>query len=179
MSTHHVAHVDWSFTESPMPESATSKGLARHVLVGPATGATHTELAVGAIAPGGWLQRHAHSFEEALYVLAGELLIEIDAHVHRLVAGDYALMTVGTWHALANAGDEEVRFLSANTPTRLPPDAGRRDTFFAGQPFDVDAFVARATRPAFGDPSLRFVGHYDGTPPAFARACHVPMVMSP
>jgi quercetin dioxygenase-like cupin family protein len=165
MSAHHVTHVDWSFTTSPMPASATSKGLARHVLVGPATGATHTELAVGAIAPDGWLQRHAHSFEEALYVLAGELLIEIDGRVHRLVAGDYALMTVGTWHALGNAGAEEVRFLSVNTPTRLTPDSGRRDTYFAREPFDLAAFAGRAARPSFGDPSLRFVGHYDGTPP--------------
>ena len=140
-------------------------GLSREVLIGAGQGAVHTELAVGALVPGGWLQRHFHSFEEALYVLAGGLLLEIDGHHHRLVSGDYALLPVGTWHALGNGAEAEVRWLSVNTPLRLPPDAGRRDTFFAPEPFDLSAFAARAERPPFGDPRLRYVGHYDGTPP--------------
>ena len=140
------------------------RGLSRSVLVGAEQGAVHTELAVGALAPGGWLQRHFHSFEESLYVLAGELLLEIDGHTHRLVQGDYALMPVGAWHALGNAGPTDALAL-VNTPARLTPDAGRRDTFFTAVPFDLAAFEARAARPPFGDPRLRLVGHYDGTPP--------------
>src|SRR5688572_16708145 len=132
--TTHVATVDWSFTEQPMDDAPTWHGLSRNVLVGPAQGAVHTELAIGALFPGGWLQRHFHSFEEALYVLAGDLIVEIDGHVHRLVAGDYTFMPVGTWHALGNGGGEEVRWLSFNTPVRLAPDAGRRDSFFAREP---------------------------------------------
>jgi quercetin dioxygenase-like cupin family protein len=163
--TIHVASVDWSFAERPQQPSIRSQGLARSVLVGAEHGAVHTELAVGTLAPGGWLNRHFHAFEESLYVLAGELLLEIDGHVHRLVQGDYALMPVGTWHALANAATDETRWLSVNTPLRLPPDAGRRDTFFTDVPFDLAAFDARAERPPFGDPRLRLVGHYDGTPP--------------
>jgi quercetin dioxygenase-like cupin family protein len=162
---HSVARVDWSFTASPFPASSTSNGLAREVLVGPGQGAVHTELAVGALSPGGWLQRHFHSFEEALYVLGGELLLEHEDRVHRLIAGDYALMPIGLWHALANGGDNEVRWLSVNTPQRLPPDVGRRDTFFALEPFDLAAFAGRAERPAFAHPTLRLVGHYEGTPP--------------
>jgi len=122
-------------------------------------------MAVGALAPGGWLQRHFHSFEETLYVLAGELLVEIDGHAHRLGPGDYTLMPVGTWHTLGNAGPEQARWLSVNTPLRLAADAGRRDTFFASDPFDLGTLDAAAARPAFGDPRLRWVGHYDGTPP--------------
>jgi quercetin dioxygenase-like cupin family protein len=163
--TTHVATVDWSFTERPMASSATWHGLSRLVLVGPEQGAVHTEMAVGALAPGGWLQRHFHSFEETLYVLAGELLVEIDGHAHRLGPGDYTLMPVGTWHTLGNAGPEQARWLSVNTPLRLAADAGRRDTFFASDPFDLGTLDAAAARPAFGDPRLRWVGHYDGTPP--------------
>jgi quercetin dioxygenase-like cupin family protein len=163
--TIHVASVDWSFADRPGEASAQSQGLSRSVLVGAEHGAVHTELAVGALAPGGWLNRHFHSFEESLYVLAGELLLDIDGHTHRLVRGDYALMPVGTWHALANGGTDQTRWLSVNTPLRLAPDAGRRDTFFTAVPFDLAAFEARATRPPFGDPRLRLVGHYDGTPP--------------
>jgi quercetin dioxygenase-like cupin family protein len=161
----HVAAVDWSFADRPMLSSETWHGLSRSVMVGAAQGAVHTELAIGALDSGGWLQRHFHSFEEALYVLAGELLLEIDGHHHRLVAGDYAFVPLGAWHALANAGSERTRWMSVNTPLRLPPDAGRRDTFFTPVPFDLEAVAARAERPPFGDPRLRYVGHYEGTPP--------------
>ena len=51
-----VSRIDWSFADTPLPASATSSGLARQVLVGPAQGAVHTELAAGAFAPGGWLR---------------------------------------------------------------------------------------------------------------------------
>jgi quercetin dioxygenase-like cupin family protein len=163
--TTHVATIDWSFADQPMASSATSHGLSRLVVVGPQQGAVHTELAVGAFQPGGWLQRHFHSFEEALYVLAGELLVEIDGHVHHLAAGDFALMPVGAWHALANAGAEQTRWVGVNTPVRLAAAAGRRDSFFASDPLDLQAMASAATRPPFGDPRLRYVGHYDGTPP--------------
>ena len=162
---HHVARLDWSFADAPPAPTATASGLARQVLVGPAMGAVHTELAAVSLAPGGWLQRHAHSFEEALYVLGGELLLELDDRVHRLVQGDYALIPIGTRHALANDGSGANRLLSVNTPVRHPPDGPRRDTFFAREPFDLAAFAGRAARPPFGDPTLRWVGHYDGTPP--------------
>ena len=162
---HHVGTVDWTFADTPSPSTATASGLSRAVVVGPDQGAVHTELAVGAFAPGGWLQRHVHSFEEALYVLDGELLLELDGRTHRLVRGDYALIPLGLWHALANGGGDQVRWLSVNTPQRLPADAARRDTFFASEPFDRDALTAQAVRPRFGDPTLRLVGHYEGTPP--------------
>ena len=163
--TTHVASIDWSFAESATATSPNTHGIARRVLVGASQGAVHTELAVTVLQPGGWLQRHFHSFEESLYVLAGELLLHLDGHAHRLVKGDFALFPVGTWHALGNAGSEPVRLLSLNTPLRLPPDAGRRDTFFASDPFDLAALDAAAARPTFGDPRLRWIGHYDGTPP--------------
>ena len=44
---HFVGRVDWSFADEPAPETATSAGLARRVLVGAEQGAVHTELAVG------------------------------------------------------------------------------------------------------------------------------------
>ena len=163
--SHYVGRVDWSFADTPAAASGTASGLARQVLVGRDQGAVHTELAAGALHPGGWLARHVHSFEEALYVLAGELLLEIDGRVHRLVAGDYGLMNVGVRHTLANVGPEPVRWLSVNSPLRQAPDSGRRDTFFEAAAPDLLDLDRRAARPPFGDPTLRFVGHYEGTPP--------------
>jgi quercetin dioxygenase-like cupin family protein len=162
---HAVGHVDWTFISSPLPDTDTTRRLSRQVVVGPAQGAVHTELAVGALTSDGFIARHVHSFEEALYVLAGELLLELDGRVHRLVTGDFAVIPVGTWHALGNAGEAPVRWLTVNTPQRLDPAAGRRDTFFEPRPFDLEVLAAAATRPPFGDPTLRLVGHYAGTPP--------------
>jgi quercetin dioxygenase-like cupin family protein len=162
---HHVGRIDWSFLEHPGPDSATASGLARTVLVGLAQGATHTELAAGGLLPGGWIARHIHSFEEALYLLEGELLLELDRRVHRLVAGDYAVIPIGTQHTLACGSVGPVRWLGVNTPPRRPPDAPVRDTIFAAVAPDVAALAAAAARIAPGDPSSRFVGHYEGTPP--------------
>ena len=161
---HHVGRIDWTFIERPGPSSATSSRLARLSIVGPAQGAIHTDLAAVGIQPGGWLAPHVHSFEETLYVLEGEVLLQIGADVHRLVSGDYALMATGIRHALGNTSDEPVRLLSLSSPQRLGPEAGRKDTFFEpGQ--DLAAMDAAARRPPFGDPTLRLVGHYDGTGP--------------
>jgi quercetin dioxygenase-like cupin family protein len=161
---HSVSRIDWSFVDHPAPASATSSGLARAPLVGRAQGAVHTDLAAVAILPGGWLAPHVHSFEETLYILEGELLLEIAGAFHRLVPGDYALMPTGYRHALGNSSNAPVRMLSLASPQRLPPDAGRKDTFFEPAQ-DLAAMDAAAKRPPFGDPTLRLVGHYDGTGP--------------
>lgn len=162
---HYVGRVDWAFGEAPAPATATASGLARCVLVGPPQGATHTELAVGVLAPGGWIARHVHSFEEALYILDGELVLELDRRVHRLVAGDYALIPIGAPHTLVAPADRTVRWLSLNTPPRRGPAAAVRDTIYAPAAPDLAALTAAAERPALGDPMVRFVGHYEGTPP--------------
>jgi quercetin dioxygenase-like cupin family protein len=161
---HHVQHLDWSFSETPAPATATSSGLSRRRLVGPEQGAVHTDLAAVVLAPGGWLAPHVHSFEEALYVLEGELLLDLGGRIHRLVGGDFALIPTGLRHGLGNSSAADVRLLSLASPQRLDPGSGRKDTFFEA-PQDLAAMDAPAERPPFGDPTLRLVGHYEGTPP--------------
>jgi quercetin dioxygenase-like cupin family protein len=162
---HSVGHVDWSFAQAPGSTTPTSSGLARQVLVGPGQGAVHTELAAGALSAGGWIARHVHSFEEALYVLDGELVLELDRRVHRLGAGDYALIQTGTLHALAAGSGRPVRWLSVGTPPRRAAGAAVPDTIYAPSPPDVRALAAVALPLGPGDPLRRFVGHYEGTPP--------------
>jgi quercetin dioxygenase-like cupin family protein len=162
--THYVSRIDWSFMDRPGATTQTSSGLARQRIVGPEQGAVHTDLSVGGLASGGWIAPHVHSYEEALYVLGGELLLDLGGMVHRLVAGDYALMPTGLRHALGNSGDEAVRWLSLNSPQKHDPATGRQDTFFEAKQ-DLTAMDAAARRPPFGDPTLRLVGHYAGTPP--------------
>jgi len=163
----YVGHIDWSFADRPGATGPTSSGLARDRIVGPDQGAIHTDLAVGALAPGGWIAPHVHSYEEALYVLGGQLLLDLSGAIYRLVAGDYALMPTGLRHTLGNIGTQPVRWLSLNSPQKHDPESARKDTFF--EVFDgsrgLAALDAAAARPPFGDPTLRWVGHYEGTPP--------------
>lgn len=161
---HYVGKVDWSFADAPQPPSETASGLSRLRIVGPDQGAIHTDLAVGSLAPGGWLAPHVHSFEEVLYVLDGELLLDLGGVTHRLVRGDYALIPTALRHALGNSSAAPIRFLSLASPQRLDPAAGRRDTYWEPAQ-DLAAMEAAAVRPPFGDPTLRLVGHYEGTPP--------------
>ena len=161
---HFVGRLDWGFAEAPPAPSQTASGLARKRLIGPDQGAVHTELAAVVLQPGGWLAPHVHSFEESLYVLEGELLLQLGERVHRLGAADFALIPTGLRHALGNSGTSMVRLLSLNSPQRLDPASGRKDTFFE-PPQDLVVMDATAVRPPFGDPTLRLVGHYEGTGP--------------
>jgi quercetin dioxygenase-like cupin family protein len=163
---HHVSRIDWSFVDAPLPPSATSVGLARSKLIGPDQGAVHTDLVAVALHPDGWLAPHVHSFEEVIYLLEGELYVLIGDTVHHLVAGDYALFPTAVRHGLGGSGERPARFLSLASPQRLAPDAGRKDTFFEPAPAAYrEDLAARGARPSFGSPTLRFVGHYEGTGP--------------
>jgi quercetin dioxygenase-like cupin family protein len=162
---HYVGRVDWPIADQPQPDTGTIRGLFRSVLVGPQQGATHTELAAGGLTPGGYISRHVHSFEEVLYVLEGTVLLEIDRHVHRLVAGDFGFIPLGMPHTLASEGDSGVRWLGLNTPPRRGPDAAVADTIFAPRAPDIESLAAAARTLAQPDPLRRYVGHYEGTPP--------------
>jgi quercetin dioxygenase-like cupin family protein len=161
---HHVQQLDWSFSDAPAGPTATASGLSRRRLIGPDQGAVHTDLAAVALQPGGWLAPHVHAFEEALYILEGELLLDLGGRIHRLVSGDFALIPTAVRHSLGNKGGTDVRLLSLASPQRLDPASGRQDTFFEPAQ-DLAAMDAAAGRPPFGDPTLRLVGHYEGTPP--------------
>ena len=161
---HYVGHVDWSFADAPAPATGTMSGVSRIRIVGPDQGALHTDLFAGVLAPGGWLAPHVHAFEEAFYVLEGEILMELGGPVYRLRPGDFTLMPTGVRHGIANARDVPARFVSLNSPQRLDPATGRIDTFYS-PPRDPAEMDAAAIRPPFRDPTLRWVGHYEGTPP--------------
>ena len=75
---HHVARLDWSFAEHADPEHRDLlRARPAASSSGPARGRPTRSWRSAHMDPGGWLARHVHSFEEALYVLEGELIIEI------------------------------------------------------------------------------------------------------
>src|SRR5205823_14079920 len=64
-----------------------SSGLTRAVLIGEHTGATHTGLSLVALAAGGHVEAHVHSYETGFYVLSGEPVLYVDGRGVRLKPG--------------------------------------------------------------------------------------------
>jgi quercetin dioxygenase-like cupin family protein len=112
-----------------------SEGLARRPLVDRAAGSPHQGLTHFELAPGGRIDRHVHAFEEAFYLLAGELELAVAGDREELQADDYLWIEVGVGHALANRGSEPARWLEVTAPA---PGSSLQDTVFSesagGQP---------------------------------------------
>jgi quercetin dioxygenase-like cupin family protein len=125
-----------------------SEGLTRRPLVDRASGSVHQAVVHCELAPGGRIDRHLHAFEEALYLLAGTLAVELPGEREELAADDFLWIEVGVPHALVNDGAEPATWLEVNAPI---PGAALEDTVFSAgagaEPevayrrgsFDVDA----------------------------------------
>ena len=168
---HHVGHVDWDFSEPPAEYTGSAEGYASSCLVGSHTGAVHTDLSISKLEPGGWTGLHLHSFESAVYVLAGTPVLNIDGHQNQLRAGDYALLPIGMPHGWANPSDGggQARLLVHSTPQRLAGRPASGDTVLPARRRRTPAGRARGTpqrRPSLvNSPVGRYLGHYAGTPP--------------
>jgi quercetin dioxygenase-like cupin family protein len=91
-------------------------GAALQVIVGPETGASQFNLMVVQYAPGGFITRHDHAFEEGFYFLTGEVDADLDGETYTIAAGDYCWSGVRSMHALTNKSGEVVRWLETQAP---------------------------------------------------------------
>jgi quercetin dioxygenase-like cupin family protein len=112
---------------SPGTYAGHSSGYVRRTLFGRAAGSPHQEAVVAELEPGGSVDPHLHAFEEAFYVLAGELVLEIAGNLETLVAGDYVFVERGVAHALRNDSDALTRWFEVSAPQ---PGAALEDTVF-------------------------------------------------
>lgn len=78
-------------------------------------------------------ERHAHHFDEAFYVVAGELEMYLDGERHVLASRCMAWVPRETAHTFANAGPDPVTVLTIATP-------GGLEKFFAAQDGNPAAF---------------------------------------
>lgn len=143
--------------EPDRPDGA--PGYRRTVLIDERCGSVHMTLGTASLDPGVIVPPHAHSFEQTLYVLDGDLLLAVAGQVHRLEADDYALVPLGATCAFSSVGGG--RWLEVVAPqARTSP----RDTFAV--PGAVDWSSAR--RPDWASPLRGPVGHFaeDQLPPA-------------
>ncbi|MGH9099569.1 MAG: cupin domain-containing protein [Acidimicrobiales bacterium] len=146
----------WDATFRDDGRDGTLPGYAHRSLVDRSAGAVHTDLGLCRLSAGSRTPRHVHSYEQCAYVLEGSPEIEIGESRYALETGDYVLFPVGTPHAWRVEEGPDALWLELGSPL---VDGRRQDT--VAVPGTDRAGPAK--RPAFGDPTVRFVGHYAGT----------------
>jgi quercetin dioxygenase-like cupin family protein len=112
-----AADLVWSAPPGPL---AGSTGLEQWSVVDARTPAVHTGFGLSRLAPGGRVPDHVHSYEESLYVLAGEVVVQTPGEAVRLGPGGYGLIPIGVPHSLRNEGGEEARFVRVSVPVPRP-----------------------------------------------------------
>jgi quercetin dioxygenase-like cupin family protein len=151
---HLVARAAEAALVAPEVYAGHHQGFGRWAVVGEATGAAHTGFGRCALEPGGRLDAHVHSFEESVFVLSGELVLDTTEGSVRLGPGDYGLVPVGMAHAARNPGPEPARWADMCAPQ--PRARFGDDTFFV-PPLAAGDPVAGDVR----DPRTRWFGHID------------------
>ncbi|HEY6590900.1 MAG TPA: cupin domain-containing protein, partial [Actinomycetota bacterium] len=129
-------------------------GYRRWSVIDEAAGATHTGFGICSLDRGAFLDAHVHSFEESVYVLEGELVVDTGEGSLLLRAGDYGLLPVGVPHAARNPGPVAARWADMLAPQ--PRARWGDDTFFV-PPMTPHPPVPVDVR----DPRTRSFGHVD------------------
>jgi quercetin dioxygenase-like cupin family protein len=104
-----------------------SAGHVRRALIDRAGGSVHQEVVIAELAPDGRVDAHLHAFEEAFYVLEGQLVLEVAGAVERLGADDYVFVDRGVVHSLRNEAGATARWFEVSAPQ---PGAALEDTVF-------------------------------------------------
>jgi quercetin dioxygenase-like cupin family protein len=120
MTDHLVARAADLTWSAPVGPLAGSSGLEQWSVVDASTPAVHTGFGLSRLLPGGRVPSHVHSYEESLYVLAGQVVVQTPGEAVRLGRGGYGLIPIGVPHSLRNEGDEEARFVRVSVPIPRP-----------------------------------------------------------
>lgn len=120
--------------------------------VGPDSDAVHTGFGLGRMEPDGRIPWHLHSYEESMYVLSGEVVVQTPEGATLMTAGDYGLIPLGVPHLLRNDGDVDAKWARCSAPA--PRAAHRGDTEAVRGLDDLPA-----VRVDVRDPRTRRYGH--------------------
>lgn len=141
--------------ELTAPPGSTAEGFHRWSVVDETTpGAVHTTFAISELAPGGRIPAHVHSFEDSLFVLEGEVIVDTPDGSFGLLPGDYGVMPLGSPHALRNVSDAAVRWATMFAPQ--PRSRVGNDTYPVPALAEPDPIAVDVR-----DPRTRSFGHID------------------
>ena len=111
------------FDESQIPPvearqtvAAGLEGVFLKWLVDEQFGAAHQRLLFIEYQPGVGIALHDHTFEEAYFILSGEVEATLDGRIYRAGPGDVLWTGVGCVHAFRNVGSVPVRWLETFAP---------------------------------------------------------------
>lgn len=154
MSSRHVVRKGGEI-ELAVPAGSTAVGFRRWSVVDEETpGAVHTAFFIGEFTGGGQIPSHVHSFEDSLFVLEGEVVMDTADGSFLLRPGDYGVVPVGAPHALRNASDAPARWATMFAPQ--PRARVGSDTY------PVPALPTRDPAPIdVRDPRTRSFGHIE------------------
>lgn len=156
MSTaHHIVSFDAGGAVPRYGQHA--EGYSFFSLVDQTVGSVHIGKGVSMLAPGGYIGRHLHSYEEAFYILEGSVVVGLGERTYTLVPGDFGFFPVGVHQAWQNVGDLPARWLEVCAGQPLPDEDPRRDTFWTGAPLALDL----PRRIDLNDVRDEFVGHWE------------------
>jgi quercetin dioxygenase-like cupin family protein len=126
-SLHLVRTRDQAAFEVPPSFAGVSHGFRRWTIVNRESGSVHQEFNICELDAGGSVDTHLHTFEESIYVLEGELVVETGDGVFALQPGDYGVFLVGAAHALRNTSGARARWAEMLAPQ--PRVGGHGDVF--------------------------------------------------
>jgi len=155
MSSRHLVRPGRELDLVPQTMGIGADGLRRWALVDETVpGAVHTGFGIVELASGGRVPWHVHSYEDSLYVLEGEVVVDTGDGANLLRPGDYGVNAVGAPHALRNVGDVPVRWAQM-----LAPQPRSR---VGGDTYAVPALPEREPTPIdVRDPRTRSFGHIE------------------
>lgn len=106
-----------------------SEACARVPVLGLEQGSLHQAITIVELGEEGRIGRHAHAFEEGLYVLEGSVTVDVAGAREELSAHDFCFVEVGVPHAVT-AGPAGARCYELHAPQ--PGTQGMEDTVFGG-----------------------------------------------
>jgi quercetin dioxygenase-like cupin family protein len=152
---HHIVKAGSELVHAPVPGfEGRSSGYFADPVVDEGSGGVQMGFRMARLEPGGRADAHVHSFEESLYVVEGDLVVDTAEGSHALTTGDYGLFPVGSPHALRNPSDSPVAFAEMQAP--LPRQAFGYDTYFVPAPAERDPVPIDVR-----DPRNLLFGHID------------------
>ena len=113
--------------------STATAGRSFVMLCSPAVGCNSVTQFIGLIPPGR-APDHFHRYDEVIYVLDGEGVLEIDDEQAPITTGTCIYLPRGLVHCLANTGGDELRLLGVFTPAGSPAAAYYPDGTLAALP---------------------------------------------
>ncbi|MFI9272952.1 cupin domain-containing protein [Kitasatospora sp. NPDC052896] len=104
-------------------------GDLRAMLTPTAVGSTSGFMGLAIMQPGERISEHYHPYsEEFVYVVCGELEVDLDGVTHELRADHGLMIPIDMRHRFRNVGDTEARMVFHLGPLAPRPDLGHVDT---------------------------------------------------